>query len=187
MCTGWVLCTRMAQPCKLPRQSVNSGSQDCAGAGEPGFPLPAPIHTPLPSAGMHDFRTRLCHPRSVPCFPWCELWERRGNSHPHCRPHTWVAAGRQATLASCVFRPAGAACAVPPAWESSWEVLGDRDQGGGCSQGTGSLWPPPMQPQSLLLKSLFASLGDRKGAASVPILSLSPTLQTWAGSRSFQS
>lgn len=85
----WTVQVRTAQA----PQSPGSHCQDCAGAAEPRFPLPAPIHTSLPSAGMHHFRIRLRHPRNVPCFPWCVLWERRGNSHPRCRPHTWVAAG----------------------------------------------------------------------------------------------
>lgn len=123
---------------------------------EPRFPLPAPIHASRPSAGMHDFRYRLCHPRSVPCFPWCVLWERRGNSGPHFRPHTWVAAGT--TSHPCQLCPwssqQGPSYAVPPAWESSWEVLGQGSSWwGDVCQGWGSLCLyPPMQPQTLTLK-----------------------------------
>lgn len=100
---------------------------------EPRFPLPAPIHASRPSPGMHDFRYRLCHLRSVPCFPWCVLWERRGNSSPHSGPHTWVAAGT--TSHPCQLcpwsSPPGPSHAVPPAWESGWEVLGQGSSWGG--------------------------------------------------------
>lgn len=145
--------------------SADCTSKDCAGAAEPTFPLPAPIHTSLPSAGMHDFRIRLRHPRSVPCFPWCVLWERRGNSHPRCRPHTWVAAGAdRPPLPAVSLVQRGFACAVPPAWESSLRSRGSRDQGEGCLQGMGSLCPyPPTYPDAQVLS---VSLRDRKVDAS---------------------
>lgn len=153
MCTGRMLWTCVAQPRKLPwlgkprNPSVNCSSQDCAGAAEPRFPLPAPILTSLPSAGMHDFRIRRRHPRTVPCFPWCVLWEHRGSSHPHCRPHTWVAAGL--TSHPCQLCPwfsgdLPVQCHLPG--KVAWEVLGAEIKKRDVCEG----WGPsvPIHPRS---------------------------------------
>lgn len=159
MCTGRRLWTFVAQPCKLPwlgrtrnqtwwtvqvrtaqaPQSPGSHCQDCAGAAEPRFPLPAPVHTSLPSAGMHHFRIRLRHPRNVPCFPWCVLWERRGNSHPRCRPHTWVAAGVDKPPCQLCPWSSGALavqCHLPG--KVAWGVLGAEIKERGVCKG----WVP---------------------------------------------
>lgn len=118
---------------------VDCTSQDCAGAAEPRFPLPAPVHTSLPSAGMHHFRIRLRHPRNVPCFPWCVLWERRGNSHPRCRPHTWVAAGVDKPPCQLCPWSSGALavqCHLPG--KVAWGVLGAEIKERGVCKG----WVP---------------------------------------------
>lgn len=144
-------------------------SQDCAGAAEPRFLLPAPMHASLPSAGMHNFRYRLCHPRSVPCFPWCVLWERRGNSRPHCRPHTWVAAGAERPpLPAASWVQRGPSRAVPPAWESSWEVLGQGSSvGGGMFARDGvPLSLPTQAVRNPDAQVLLVSLGAREVDAS---------------------
>lgn len=158
LCTGWMLWTCVAQPWEGPGTRVSgvhkSGLRRRGQSPGSHCRLPSTLHGPLQECTTSD--TGLCHLRSVPCFPWCVLWERRGNSSPHSGLHTWVAAGT--TSHPCQLcpwsSPPGPSHAVPPAWESAWEVLGQGSSWGGYAcQGWGSLCPyPPMQHQTLMLK-----------------------------------
>ena len=86
MCTGRRLWICVAQPCKLPwlgrpgNQTQYKSGLCRHGRAHVPTASSAPMQASLPSAGMQDFRIRLRHPRSVPCFPWCVLWERRGTA-----------------------------------------------------------------------------------------------------------
>lgn len=95
---------------------------------------PSPLQTattPLhcPPTGMHDFGWRLCHPRNIPCFPWCVFWERGGNT-VHTAVHILGRLpGRWAAWASRVLSPKGPRAleghpSPPPARRAAGNISG---------------------------------------------------------------
>lgn len=175
--------------------SLQTGLRASAGA-----PLLPPAETPphSPPTGMRDFEWRLCHPRNIACFPWCVLWERGKNGYPHCRPHTWAAAGKL----GC---PGPALSSVPRGWaperpppprtclETRWEHPWGWDLGRGGGRGFGrerrSTAPHP-GPGPCWPSTVFESGRQKRGCQLPychnrvtsgkphPSLSLSLTLRT---------
>lgn len=154
--TGWRLWTYVAQPCKLPWpgrpgnqtwRTVQVRTEQAQQSPRSHCQLPSMLH--CPPQECTTLESGYIIQEAFHVF----LGVCSGNSHPHCRPHTWVAAGAdKPPLPAVSLVQQGFACAVPPAWESSLRSQGSRDQGEGCLQGMGSLCPyPPTYPDAQVL------------------------------------